>query len=624
MSKKNRSKTDEAQVSRRRLMQTAAAGAGTLAVGAGAGPAAVSPIENANAGWWDDIKDGIGQTVSGPGAIFQVANFLSQSGDTNETEQKAIQQSYDREMGTLADQIRNVAGLNENTLSIGKDAIFRDAKISAIEALRDGKTKSEVQQAGINAAKSYWETFEKNHYEVAQAVDQTYTAFFDQIKNTSGVNPRGILFKLNNSADGGEIQKKSKTTVQTPVSGLEYQFNQYRIIVTVQGDDSASTGTLLDDVTGYNNYGSVGAKGNVIVSAPSDPRNILGSIWSDRTNEIQTLWDDGSGGGLKNEISTWAGNAYDSVAAGDLPAGDLLTTGDIVGTIAEENPERLATAHLRAANIPSDVGTRSTVSFSPGSGEASVTVTNALLASTADGLTLSPGETYDPSSLSGDALLNYRPSEAVVEVDQSTYATQLDGGVLSLTAVPQVFGFSNVPTYSGVSKWIGGDLLIQVSTNADETVSFAPSELTEQTDLSPATATVDLSSKLESPISEVTQIQMFAVENEATTAPRNAYIETSFTVEETMNAETGDNLDSVTFERNRELQTADNYQTSEEINQLLEENKELRNEIRENASGGFGGFGGLGGLGIPTLPGFGEIETIVIVLGGGWLLSQFN
>jgi len=596
------------EISRRGIIKTAGVAAGAATVGT----SAVSP---ASAGWFDDAIDAAVESqkllLFGPGALFVDGVF--QSDNTNQAEANAISAEAEQSFAQFNNRIKNIGGINENTVTVGRDAIFRDAKIAGVGAIKDGKTKAEVETEAISTAKSYWETFEKNLFNVLKAGDDTIRSFNNQINDTNGVSLSDVYDQehISSGTNSPRFTYNGITgtkTVTTPVAGIEYTVNIHELIDVDNGDLQLDTSTLFEPHNSENLWRSSKWEQNYPLSV--NGQRLMPPQWINRRDELQNLWDDGAGGGLKNEITTWVGDAFDAVAAGEIAAGDLLTATELSETIAEETPNELATAHLRLSNAPTDAGTRAEVEIEQPNG--AITLSDAILASTADGFSLSPGETNDPANLSGDVIVNYRPLNGSFLASADTYQTTVDGGVVTLTNGPQGLAGGD-PSLEGLYKYLGKEVVASITTTAGETVSVQLSEFTYDDNLS---WTVDLSPELETPITEVEKIEYFPTENEATTQSLNRYVESTFTVNEVVDADTGDQLDTVNFERQQEPQTASNYLSAEEIQQLLDEQQDVREEIRVNNSGGvFGGFGGISNLNdLPTLPGFNALESAAIAV----------
>jgi hypothetical protein len=279
---------------------------------------------------------------------------------------------------------------------------------------------------------------------------------------------------------------------------------------------------------------------------------------------------------VRDGISTWVSNVYGDVQSGDIEIDDLVTPRERAAMMSDSEGTSQAIADLIALNVPVDPEREATITIEDTGATLSGTFA---LTDSSDG-PIESGETYDPSSFSGD--IYFTTDMSLVEGDWSAIETGVDGGTITITAEP----------YEGTA--------IEVTTTAGETVSVPAG------DWSPVdgseTWTYDVSGDLETAITEVDSARFVSTATE--TQYETLQLDGSFTVDKLVNEQSGEEVTSTTFE-NSDPQTDSNYVSQEEWENLEKQNEELIEKYENAQSGGGIDLGQFDMFGLP-----GEIVAV--------------
>jgi hypothetical protein len=265
----------------------------------------------------------------------------------------------------------------------------------------------------------------------------------------------------------------------------------------------------------------------------------------------------------------------------------------LVKTINEEQPNARARAELRALNIPVDWEKSADIELQSDE----IDIFGASVGASDDSVgNISKSETVDPSNFPDTSFyINCNVQETRADWTSKYDDTKgIDGGELHLTELPG----------AAVEKWIGSSQEIQVLTNYDETASFTPDQTTQKTVNGNDVYEIDLSDQLDNSIAEVVEMWVYAASS-ADNRYQTRIPDQPFYITDIEGGAT------IRFERDRELQTDDNYTTSDEWDKIQEALREEQEAIEESS-----GVGGVGwpDIDIPTIPGLGVIESAVVVI----------
>ena len=602
---------------RRKFLQATAAGTGLAVTGTTANRFGLQPpVEKSKA---HPAVVAAGGIALGMG-LYHIYDYTTKS--SHETQLDILNHDLEKSLIQYMEGYENLVGLNENVAELGKDAIFSDAKIAAIEKLNEQETHEVVEQAAIDAAKEKYITLEENLWEHYIGIQNTILSYWQQAKD-QGFEPYQVVSWENDFDDEWstleEFSLDGKSTQTSQIANKEYDVQIFYWWVT-DGDWTRDT---TDHFFNFEfsefpaiEYSEHGRKfWPTIEGEPLFPNDYV-----DRYDEIADKWDDGDGSGMKNEIITWVGEAYDAVAAGEIEIEELLSATDMAELVAEEHETELATAHLRMANIPNASGVKSTVEVPLEHGTA--TARNVMLATTDDDATLKTGEEIDPGDEPGDYIFNFYPADTEILIDDTEYDIQLDGGVFTLTNVPRMDHPDGTMT---VERYVTDDYLFSVETIEGETATFTYSALSY--DDTENEWTIDLSDQLEVQITEVDELRLFVHESDRAESAVSHFQKTPFTITSAVKlneeGEEEEELEELTFERDREPHTADNYLTQDEWDDYLDQQKKLLDELEEQddselfiSDDDWWPF--------PTLPGVGAAGTIIAFVLGLFGLGQLK
>ncbi|SDJ63056.1 hypothetical protein SAMN05216226_106102 [Halovenus aranensis] len=564
---------------------------GATATGSGAA-ADSTPTPTDGDGGSDGFGDGffgaIGKASTSP-MVFNPAHAVASwlSGDSDKAEKEALQRSAYHDAKRYRKSMERNLKYQESTLDYVFDGLFADAKARAIQEINKQKTKDEVEQAALSRAlaeviklqqnvilanngavetiRNYWETAEERDIDKAAVMDSEYYKNGDYAREYFRPNA-STSYQLLDGSDM-DVQEVELKVSEKPLNKTHQLSN-----VSILGN-------------GHSPWYFKHPDGKTIEILP-------GSV-SGQLSTIEDRWTDS----LKPDIQTWVANAYDEVASGNIETGDLVTSIDLAQQISDEEPANRAIADLRMSGIPVKTDHKATISTALDAGhDATVTVYDVLLASSGTSASVAQGDTVDPSNVDYDWLINYKPSN--VEISWPHYQSQIDGGVATINRTPSV----------EVAAWLSNQMTMQITTSYDETVALDPAEVGNPKN-SGQSFDVDLSEQLDQQIAEIQSIKLFSAMEE--NAAQTKFMKSSFTVEEI-----GGDVSELNFEHDRSVQTTDNYMTEEEWKQRREDLKKTQEAISTN-NGAINiglpdfSFPSLG-PNIPTLPGMGVVESVIV------------
>lgn len=446
---------------------------------------------------------------------------------------------------------------NQNIIDGVENNAYTEAKIAAIEKLNEGATESNVLDAASAVIDSYATTVKSNFLKTwNEAVRELY-GMASTLRSHPDLNPDGIFSspKPNDSTSSYIAELDTAQGTYTLPDGTEMD------LLKVRFDRDASFGQRLSwnaievvqndlgDKTTPEQHVNVNASGESLIYLDAD---VWHPVWSEMDTTFQNVRDG---------ISTWVTSVYGDVQSGEIEISELITPRERAAMLSDDESEANAIADLTALNIPIDPERDVTITIP----ETGATLSGTIgLTDESDG-PIESGETYDPSTFTGEAYLTADVSQ--ISGTWDAYETGVDGGTITLTAQP----------YDGT--------VLNVTTTAGETVSVPASDWTDNGD---GTYSYDASGDLETKITEVESAGYESEDDETQYETLN--LSKEFTVESIVNRETGENTSSASFESN-EPQTDSNYITQDEWDQLEQQNQELIEKFEESQSTGAAGGG---------------------------------
>ncbi|MFD1569784.1 hypothetical protein [Halorubrum laminariae] len=471
---------------------------------------------------------------------------------------------------------------NENILDGVEHIAYTEAKIAAIEELNAGSTESDVLSAAQNAIDAYFATVEEN----------LLKSWNESVREVDG-----IVSNVENHPD---------LSLDTDPQKLDYVGSSrdfegspiYREMDLTLSDGSTFTLLQIDDATDMSDHysrfdptqkdDSLAQWGANYVAVVGPSESVTYMKFSDWNSIYSTLQSNYAL--VSDSISTWVTSVYGDVQSGEIEVSELVTPRERASMMAEEEGTSRAIADLVALNQPVDLEREATITVD----STGATMTGSFgLSDSSDG-PLEAGTTYNPANFAGDVY--FTTDLSLVEGDWSAIETAVDGGTITITSEP----------YETTA--------IEVTTTAEETVSVPAADWTDNGD---GTWSHDASGDLETPITEVDSARFHATATE--TQYETLGLESSFTVDELVNTETGESADSTSF-TSSEPQDDSNYITQEEWDDLEQQNQELIEKYENSQNNGGGGLD-LSGLDMFGLPG--EIVALVVA-GAAALFASSN
>lgn len=568
------------QVNRRTMLRLTGAAAGTVAAGAGAQQAGldVSPVGEAEA---------IAPVVVAGGALAVgwalreyevVGSDDPPEGLTVDALGEQIISSAQKRASTNASTFID----NQNIADSGiEHSLYADGKVSAIEALNNQESESDVESAAITEAKAQGTTVVTNFLKSWNESVNEIESFLNTSASHSDVDKLQFMTYGDDWYNGGN-PPDSLESIEIVESDItlpdDSTFTVKQLKVTVDnnnnlswarwGPTSISTGgDIPDELHKPENWGVIATDNN-----GNTQRYMLHSDWSSVYETLtQTVSDAMSG------LVTWVGEVYGQVQSGELNTEDLLTPRELAEMSADEEGVNQAIADLMALNIPVDLEREAHINI-PEYGADLV----GQLAVTND-VSVSAGDTIDPSSTNEDYYFTYDVSEG--SGVWTAYNSGVDGGVVTFTDEPY-----ETTEYT-------------IHTAAGESATVSASGFTDEGD---GTYTVDVSGQLETAITEIDEVE-YQPESDKTQY-ETIQLQNEFTVEKIENSD-GEEVDSMDFTQS-EPQSDSNYITEEEWQEMQDRNQELIDKYENSQNDSpMSGISGLGGnnallalaLGIPVV-----------------------
>nr|YP_005454315.1 unknown [Halorubrum pleomorphic virus 6]6J7V_A Chain A, VP5 [Halorubrum pleomorphic virus 6] len=450
---------------------------------------------------------------------------------------------------------------NQNILDGVEHTAYTEAKIAAIEELNAGSSESAVLSAANSAIDSYETTVRTNFYKSwnetvreLEAMTQTVIAHADVGLSyiTDFGDPR-----FGNLASGTSPNTLKDTTVSMP-DGTNFT------LLTFRHNTGWDSGNAAYSVVEYNPKEVVTSTNSNTYNTVDGTQYMKFSEWNAVETEMDTVFQN-----VRNGISTWVTNVYGDVQSGAIEISDLVTPRERATMMAQEEGMSQAIADLIALNVPVDAEREATITIQ----DTGATLPGTFaLTDSSDG-PLSAGQTYDPSTFSGDVY--FTADMSLVEGPWDAINSGVDGGTITITSEP----------YEGTA--------IEVTTVESETVSVPAADWTDNGD---GTWSYDASGDLETTITNVDSARFVSTATETTYD--TLQLKGAFTVDKLVNKQSGEEVSSTSF-TSSEPQTDSNYITQDEWDQLEQQNKELIEKYEQSQSGGGLDLGGLDMFGVP-------------------------
>ena len=452
---------------------------------------------------------------------------------------------------------------NKNILDGISGTTWGDAKIAAIEALNDQKKQSEVLQAAKDAIADYEKTVVQNLlkswnesvreldtlYKTASSHEDVNAGNYIQFADVSGNGPwdywQGIDWNGYEKRTV-ELSQGNKVEVLRITPNVRHQYSDFSTSTHFSPVSGGQTGESAGG--GHNSWSYTRA---VQITAGEEGHRYLkfkkwNDIYTTLTDEFQTV---------KDEIGLWVDKIYGEVQSGQLDTEELLTPRELAKMTTEKEDFNQAIADLQALNVAVDSEREAEIRLP----DRNATVYGTL-AYSGDG-TLKTG-VIKPSEREESIYLTYDISQGNGEWQAHTGS--LDGGILTFTKEP----FPKT--------------LYQIKTTAGESVEVTADDFEEADDAQEWT--VDLSDKLENPITNIEGVNFYAETEETeyeTVRLRNKFEIIKFTDSE------GNEYESADFERS-EPHNDTNYITKEEWKERQKKQEELIKKYEESKGGGMG------------------------------------
>jgi len=460
---------------------------------------------------------------------------------------------------------------NQNILDGVEHTAYTDAKVAAIEELNAGSSESEVLSAANTAIDSYESTVKGNFLKSWNESVNELQALLQALDDHPDLSRGAVLNSYDISMEMRSQSLSVSDVSNTLPDGTDLPVKEIGIHWYDDWQATISPFTATEHVPNQIQEGKKAVHLG-LSQVDGDFIYLDGAEWKPLYDEMDTTFQN-----VRDGISTWVTNVYGDVQSGDIEIGDLVTPRERAAMMSGEEGMSQAIADLIALNVPVDAEREATITID---GTGATLVGTFALTDSSDG-PIESGTTYDPSTFTGDAY--FTTDMSLVEGDWSAINSGVDGGTITITAEP----------YEGTA--------IEVTTTAGETVSV-PAADWSAVDGSDEW-TFDASDDLETPITEVDTARFVSTATE--TQYETLQLDGSFTVDKLMNTQSGEEVDSTSFE-NSEPQSDDNYITQEEWEDLEQQNEELIEKYESSQSGGGIDLGQFDMWGIP-----GEIVAVV-------------
>jgi hypothetical protein len=524
------------------------------------------------------------------GVVGEVLSWFS--GDSEDAEVAALQQSASNFALQKQKELGSSITLNQNITTMVEEWAFSEGKLAAIEAIDQGKTEAEVKDEAKQRANQEIAIIQENILNAGNSAHDTIYNLMQQTKEAENVAVEDVF----TMPDGDNVTDLLEYRTED-IELVDGRLVEQNILVVEESSNYDRVNFAVFDAGNepgavYNQHGTItpqaiATDGTQYWFQPhaDNGEPTLNDAW----NEVQSAQNT-----VTNNLETWVGTVIKEVQAGNLDPGELTTPADMVRTITSDEPRARAIADLRALNVAAEWEHPATVELQSDP----ITLYGATVgvSDPAAKSSINQGETIDPSSFTDtNFYVNYDvvASEADWR-DNYDSEKEIDGGILHLTALPG----------PDVQKWLGKNLQVKVLTSYDETATFLPSDTTKKTVDGQEVWEIDIGGQLENGIAEVVDMKVY-VNSQQDTMYLNRIPNQPFTIRDIEGSTT------LRMERERELQTDDNYITDDEWDQVKQQQEDTLDEIQESTGVGGGGFfeGGF-----PSLPGLGVIESAVVVI----------
>ena len=459
---------------------------------------------------------------------------------------------------------------NVNILDGVKNTAYTDAKIAAIEKMNQQETENNVLAAANAAVADYEATILGNLIKTWNESVNELLSHVTSVKNHPDVGVSDV-FDHNGQGfvpdDEGDYNTYNDTTIvsiediapptektHTTPGGTDITYQ--RLNMKVVGAESGNIGTISwDPFNGFGDY--LNGTAMISVNIGNGRTDYLKRVdWNTLRLRINTVFS-----GVRNNISTWVSNVYTEVQSGEIDTSEILSAREQARIASEEEGTPQAIADLQALNIATDLDREAEI-YIPSVdatiyGQLSYTGDTQLEVGTVDPTATDP-ETGDPI-YPGSFYITYDISRG--EGTWGDYNSGIDGGLLTFTAEPYA------------------ETVYTVQTAAGETAEVTSSDFTDNGD---GTWTADLFDQLENTITNAEQIKFYSETGD--TQYETIQLDQTFEIKGFTDSE-GNEYNSSNFERS-EPQTDANYITTEEWDELEQQNQDLIQKYEESQNDG--------------------------------------
>lgn len=464
----------DTNISRRRLLQTTAAGATAATVGT------VSMTDTASAQSLDDLQyfttavSGIANPALGAGAAAGAAlSSYFGGGDadilptpwvsSSEYENLSAEETWSR-MYTQAKEIGAKDEITQtqwsNSLDRFRNAYFMEAKFAAIDAMNNGYGLSTTKNKAVEAGDAYASTVQKNQLKYWDVQNQTLLRMSQAGSYIENNYDEQVDKLFSMTAKGGASDGYSENFKSVISESDVTDFS----LTLFDGSPYTITGMYDSGYGPYNNYyfatipkeRALSPNANnmeIPDGSDKDPYNVGDYETSEQNTVIDALYVYDVPGSdnvavkmfdfrkwhrsywklgvyrnqASSEVKTWVDGIYDKYTAGEITETQLLNAYDL-SDMSREGSYEAATVSLSQLGISGSVENRMTVELNDGT-----TLSGNLFLD--DEKSFSVGETYSPGNINGSVYMAYSPEDSdtdpgVRKLEQSfaiTSAENLDG-----------------------------------------------------------------------------------------------------------------------------------------------------------------------------------------------------
>lgn len=566
---------NEGGVSRRRVLQ--AVGGAAVTIGASsqivpqASPVgraeAVAPVVAAGA-----AAAAGGTAGAGVGWAVREYEIVGSDDPPEGLTPEALQEQSHQTARTRQSNNQSTFFDNKNILDGVDHAAYGDGKLGAIEALNEQESESEVLDAALGEVNEYATTIKKNFLKSWNESVHEYVGMCNTIQEHPDLDlhddildsTNGEVVRTNgNFRDDPEIEVTAETEEIELPDGSDFELE--RLTVRAKWDDDweegwyhpfdGSTYVDRDGYEGIYEYSHDTYDFQAPMYGPEGEHDDLEDMVSYlRQEDWKEIWEslEGTFDGVRDGLTLWVSDIYGDVQAGDLDTEDLLTPREMAEMSAEEDGVAQAIADLQALNIPTDLEREAHVEIERGTEE--IELHGSL--SYTQGDTLESGETYDPDDLDGSIYLTYDVLQGSGEWLAYDDDAGVDGGTVTFTAEPH------------------DETLYRIKTSHDEEATANAGDFEPDDEDDPEEWTVDVSDQLETSITDIETVEMYAESDEDADAQyETIQLQESFTIQKFTDSD-GEEVDSADFTQS-EPQSDDNYIEEDEWAEMQERNEEL-------------------------------------------------